>query len=560
MTTIDTHATGATVQSGSHGVATTTADTVALDPVVGWLGATDHKRIGRMFIGVSLTATIAVSVIGLLLALERALTRSMLGLDVVPQMFSAYRVALIFAVLVPVVLGLAIAVVPLQLGARSLAFPRLATMGFWTWLAGLILVIITIAANGGPNGGDKRMVEGYLVAQIIVVLGLLAAAASLAATVLTTRAPGMYMRRVPPFSFAALVTALATVVGLPVLVGALIYDLIDYRYGGSAFGNSKLIWNHIGFGFTQPFIFVFAVPAFGVAIDSLATATRKRLPMRGTLFIGFGLMGLGVMGAVTQFPADLRRNLFDASFGTAMNDVLPFLLIQGLPILGALIVFGVGGLALIKGRPRIGAGLVFGMLGSLMVFAGMLTNAVYHVGDAQLVGTVFEEGNRILIAYGAILAVLGAIAHWGPKLWGRTMPDKAALPLALLGFIATALASLPYLIAGFAKQPADTVVFRILGDSGSITYVFGGPRQLWNVLAFVGHVLMAITVLAFVGLAVKSFTSDDDERRAGDDPWDGQTLEWATSSPAPTGNFAEVPMVASPEPLLDLKENAGRTV
>src|SRR3954447_9825598 len=261
MTTIDTHATGATVQSGSHGVATTTADTVALDPVVGWLGATDHKRIGRMFIGVSLTATIAVSVIGLLLALERALTRSMLGLDVVPQMFSAYRVALIFAVLVPVVLGLAIAVVPLQLGARSLAFPRLATMGFWTWLAGLILVIITIAANGGPNGGDKRMVEGYLVAQIIVVLGLLAAAASLAATVLTTRAPGMNMRRVPPFSFAALVTALATVVGLPVLVGALIYDLIDYRYGGSAFGNSKLIWNHIGFGFTQPFIFVFAVPA-----------------------------------------------------------------------------------------------------------------------------------------------------------------------------------------------------------------------------------------------------------------------------------------------------------
>ena len=536
-------------------MATTSAEPVA----VGWIGATDHKRIGRMFIGVSLTATLAVAVIGLLLALERAVTRSMLGLDIVPQMFSAYRVALIFAVLVPVVLGLAIAVVPLQLGARSLAFPRLATMGFWTWLAGLILVVITIAANGGPNGGDKRMVEGYLVAQIIVVLGLLAAAVSLAATVLTTRAPGMNMRRVPPFSFAALVAALATVVGLPVLLGALVYNLIDYRYGGSAFGNSKLIWDHIGFGFTQPFVFVFAVPAFGIAIDALATATGKRLPMRGTLFIGFGLIGIGVMGAVTQFPADLRRNLFDESFGTAMNDVLPYLLIQGLPILGALIVFGVGGLALIKGRPRVGAGLVFGMLGSLMVFAGLLANAVYHVGDAQLGGTVFEEGNRILIAYGAILAVLGGIAHWGPKLWGRTMPDKAVMPLALLGFVAIALASFPYLIAGFAKQPADTVVFRVLGDNGSITYVFGGPRQLWNVLAFVGHVLMAITVLGFIGLAVKSFTSDEDERQAGDDPWDGQTLEWATSSPAPTGNFADVPMVTSPEPLLDLKENAGRT-
>ena len=204
--------------------------------------------------------------------------------------------------LVPVVLGLAIAVVPLQLGARSLAFPRLATMGFWTWLVGLILVVITIAANGGPNGGDKRMVEGYLVAQIIVVLGLLAAAVSLAATVLTTRAPGMNMRRVPPFSFAALVAALATVVGLPVLLGALVYNLIDYRYGGSAFGNSKLIWDHIGFGFTQPFMFVFAVPAFGIAIDALATATGKRLPMRGTLFIGFGLIGIGVIGCGHPVP------------------------------------------------------------------------------------------------------------------------------------------------------------------------------------------------------------------------------------------------------------------
>jgi heme/copper-type cytochrome/quinol oxidase subunit 1 len=549
MTTIDTHATGAAVPSGSHGVATTSADSVALVGVAGWSSTTDHKRIGRMFIGVSLAATIAVAGLGVVLALGRISTsHEVLGADLVPQLFSAYRVTLIFAVLVPVVLGLALAVVPLQLGARSLAFPRLAALGFWLWLAGLVLVVVTIAANGGPAGGNRRMVQGFLAAHIVLVLGLLAAAASLTTTVLTTRAPGMNMRRVPPFSFAALVAGLASVVGLPVVIGAMIFSLVDYRYGGSAFGGSKLLWDHIGFGFTQPFAFVFAVPAFGVAIDALATATGKRLPRRGTVFTGFGLIGLGVLGAVTQFPADLRRNLFDQSFGTALNDILPYLLIQGLPILGALVVLGVGAMALATSRPRVSAGMVFGLLGSLLIIAGMLANAVFHIGDAQLGGTVFEEGTRLLVAYGAVLAVLGGVAHWGPKLSGRTMPTAPVVPLALLGFVATALAAGPYLIAGFAKQPADATVFD-----------YGGPQGLWNVLALIGHALMAATLLGFIGMAISAFTSDDDARRAGDDPWDGQTLEWATSSPAPEGNFAEVPLITSPEPLLDLKENAGRT-
>jgi heme/copper-type cytochrome/quinol oxidase subunit 1 len=227
---------------------------------------------------------------------------------------------------------------------------------------------------------------------------------------------------------------------------------------------------------------------------------------------------------------------------------VPYLLLYGLPILGALIVFAVGGLALSKARPRISAGMVFGMLGSLLIFGGMLANAVYHVGDAQLGGTVFEEGTRQLVAYGAVIAVFGGIAHWGPKLWGRTMADNAVIPLALVGFLGAALAGGSYLIAGFAKQPADSVVFD-----------YGGPHGLWNALALIGHAVMAVMVLAFIGLAISSFTSDDDARRAADDPWDGQTLEWTTSSPAPEDNFVEVPMIASAEPLLDLKETAGRT-
>jgi heme/copper-type cytochrome/quinol oxidase subunit 1 len=356
----------------------------------------------------------------------------------------------------------------------------------------------------------------------------------------------MNMRRIPPFSFAALVGALGIIVAVPVLVGALVYSFVDYKYGGAGFGNSKDLLSHIGFGFTQPLTFVFAVPAFGVAIEAIAIASGKRLPMRGTIFAGFGLIGIGVLGAVIQVRAGIRKNITDVSLGTALNDIVPYALVHLLPILGALTVLGVGGLALAKGRPKISAALVFGLLGSLMVFVGILANAVYQIGDAQLGGTVFEEGTRLYVVYGALLATLGGVAHWGPKLWGRTMPDKAVIPLALLGLVGTVLAALPLLVAGFAKQQANSMVLD-----------YSGPKQLWNVLSLAGHGLVALTVLAFLALAMKSFTGSG--AAAGDDPWDAQTLEWATSSPAPLANFAEIHTITSAEPLLDLKHSAERT-
>ena len=551
MTTIDTHATGTAGLSGDGGaVAGESGATVSADGLVAWITTTDHKRIGRLFLGVSALGALGVAVLGVLLGLDRiAADRSILGADAVAQLFAAFRVALVFAVLVPGLLGLAIAVVPLQVGARALAFPRVAATGFWLWLVGLVLVVITISANGGPGGGDRRMVEGFLAAHIVVLLGLFAGALSVSATVLTTRAPGMNMRRVPPFSFASLIGALVLIVALPVVISALVLSLVDYRYGGSAFGSSHLLWDHIGFGYTQPLTFGFAVAAFGIAVDGLVTSSGRRLAMRGTLFVGFGLVALGVLGGITQFSADLRRNLFDASFGSALSDIVPYVLLQLLPILGVLVVFGVAGLALSKSKPKASPGAVLGTLGALLILASMLANALYHIGDAQLGGTVFEEGTRLLVGYGVVLAVLGGVAHWAPKLWGRTLPAKMIIPLGMLGFVAAAVAALPYLIAGFAKQPADSVIFD-----------YQGPSELWNTLSLIGHVLMFVTVAGFIAVAVGAVGSDDDERRAGDDPWDGQTLEWATSSPAPADNFAEVPVVTSPEPLLDLKQEAGRSV
>ena len=539
MTAIDTHAAGA-----AGGVTASTSGGVS--SVADWLTTTDHKRIGRLFISVSLVALLGVVVIAVLLGIERIDGEAaMLDVNSIPQLFALYRVGLTFVVLVPLLLGIAIAVVPLQLGARSLTFPRLAASGFWAWCIGAVLVVISIAANGGPGGGNSKFVGLFLVSHIVLLLGLVAAAASLATTILTTRAPGMNMRRVPAFSWSALISALGLLLVLPAVIGALIFTYVDYRNGRIGFGGNQAINDWIGFGFTQPATFVYAVPVFGFAAEVIAVASGRKLPMRGVIFTGLGLVGItAALGGVTQQPADLSRNISHMSLGSWLSDVVPYALFNLLPVLGGFIVIALGALALRGGRPRLIAPLVFGLLGALMVFVGIVANVVYHVGDAQLGGTVFEEGVWLYIVYGAILSALGAITYWGPKLWGRLIPDKQVLPLAALGFIATVLASLPYLIAGFAKQPANASEFD-----------YDGPQNLWNGLAAAGHLLMFITVLGFVGLAARSFTKGT---AASDDPWDGQTLEWATSSPAPYANFADVHIVASPEPLLDLKPRRDR--
>ena len=499
-----------------------------------------------MFISVSLVGLLGVIVVAALLGIERIdAEAAMLDINSIPQLFALYRIGLTFVVLVPLLLGIAVAVVPLQLGARSLTFPRLAAAGFWTWFIGAVLVVVSIAANGGPGGGDAKFVGLFLVSLVVVLLGLVAAAGSLATTVLTTRAPGMNMRRVPVFSWSALIGALGLLLVLPAVIGALIFTYIDYRYGRVGFGGNLAIDSWIGFGFTQPATFVYAVPVFGFAAEMIAVASGRRLPMRGVIFTGIALLGISAsLGGVLQQPADLSRDISHVSLGRWLSDVLPYAMFNLLPLLGGFIVISLGALAMRSGKPRIIAPFVFALLGALMVFVGILANAIYHVGDAQLAGTVFEEGAWLYVVYGAVLSAMGAVVYWGPKLWGRLIPDKQVLPLAALGFLATALASLPYLIAGFAKQPANASEFD-----------YAGPQKLWNGLAAAGHFLMFVTVLAFIGLVVRSFRKGS---AAGDDPWDGQTLEWATSSPAPYANFADVHTVASAEPLLDLKPRRDR--
>lgn len=543
MTTIDTHATSAAAPVGA-----------GLAGVTDWVTSTDHKKIGRLYLGVAALAAIGSIAIAALLAFERVDTTTVaLPIDSITQLFSLYRFGLTYVVLLPALLGIAVAVVPLQVGARSIAFPRLAAAGFWTWLVGSVLAIVAISANGGPNGGNKVFVDLFLLAAVMAIAGLLASVVSVATTVLTTRAPGMNMRRVPWFTWSALVSSIGLLVALPMVAGNLFVLFLGHRYPSlSELSGNRTVNEWAGFGFTQPVTILMVIPAFGFLGEAVATSLRRRVTPRGTIFGAVALMVAAVYGAAVQHPVDIRAGFSGLSGGDKVSDLLPFLLVQVLPLLGAFLAVALTAQAL-KHKPAVSTALVFALLGSLVALLGVAANVIDHIGDAGLAGTTFEEGAWLAVVYGGIIAALGAVAHWGPKWWGRALPMKATLPLGLLAAAGAVLASVPMMIAGFADQlfggPFPVVE---PGVDGAVKFTYSGSPELWNVLSFAGHVVMGVAVLAFLALAVRAFLTGE---RAGDDPFDGQTLEWATPSPAPTHNFAAIHVVQSAEPLLDLKSS-----
>ena len=342
-----------------------------------WLITSDHKRIGRLFLGGSFLGLAATAVIGVLLGIERVDGSDvLLDSDAIPQLFQLYRIGLVSATLMPIGIGLSIAVVPLQLGARSLAFPRLALAGFYGWLAGLVLVIVALANNGGIGGGDADMVDLFLVALVLMSFGLIAAAVSIATSVLTTRAPGMSMRRVPLFSWSALVTAIGVLLTLPVLVGTLVFLVVDHRNAGAVFGGNDGIGDWIGWAFTQPATYVFALPAIGVAAELFPVTFGRRQVMRGVVYTGLALVGVGALSAVTQQNVHglpwSGSGLDTEDLGTKFDGFVPYALFNLLPVLGVLIVMAIGALMAKGGRPSITSPFLFGFLGVGMIFVGML--------------------------------------------------------------------------------------------------------------------------------------------------------------------------------------------
>ena len=500
-----------------------------------WLTTTDHKRIGRLFMGLSVVWLLGVSAVATILGFERVSdATNTFDVNAVPQLFAFTRVGLMFGVALPLLIGLALAVVPLQIGARSIAVARVASLGFWAWAAGSAMVVVSIVGNGGPGGGNVDLVDVYLLGFGLGLVGLLAASVSLCATVMTARCPGMTLDRVPMLSWSALVAAVSVILTVPVALGSVIYVAVDHHYGRLVFGGNKGIDTWLGWSLGHPQSFIYALMSFGILADIAPVAARRRQLVRGGMLVAIALVSTAVLGTVSQTP-----QVFEWS-GTAtdkLSSFIPYALFNLLPLLGGVVVVALVVFTLVNGKPRLLAPFIPAFLGVGMVVTGMVGNAVEHLSSAGVAGTVFGEGVSYYLGYGAVLSAFAGIVFWAPKVWGSTPPAPAVIGLSGLAFIGIVLSSLPYYVAGFADQPAGVV--------GNFDY--SGPSGLWNAASMIGHAVVAlVALLAFVGHFRGRTT-------ATDDPYDAHTLEWMTGSPAPIDNFTETPRVTSSTPLLDSK-------
>ena len=229
--------------------------------------------------------------VGVLLMAERIDTGStFLPSDTVAQLTSFLWMGLVFLVVVPLLLGVAIAVVPLQVGG-PMAYPRAAALSFWGWLFSGAVMVGSYLANGGPGGGEADAVDVFLVSLILVVVALTIGAACVAGTVITRRAPGLGLLETPPFAFASLVSAGALLLTLPVVAGTLVLLFVDHHYGRIVFGGNEGIAGEINWIVLQPQTYVYGIPILGLMAELFPVAAGRRQPMRSVVLGALGPVG-----------------------------------------------------------------------------------------------------------------------------------------------------------------------------------------------------------------------------------------------------------------------------
>ena len=531
----------------------------------GWLTTADHKRTGRLFIICSLLFLVLGAVFDLLVRLDLTSATDFvsLGADSFAQGFAFSREALTLLFLIPVFLGLSMYMVPLQIGASNLAFPRAATASFWTWQISAIVLIGAYLGNGGPYGGWANGVDLHLLALSGLVVALLLGAISVATTIMTMRSPGLYMDETPPFTWSSLVSASMLIVSLPVLLGQIAILYIDHRYGRVFLLGNYGIWERIDWIHRTPQLFIYVVPVLGVAAEVVLAAARRRVFEPLAMYFTIGLVGLFGFGAWTNFAITGEgADIIDGFEGVVL------VALYGGALLGTVGLLGLLGLAVIQNRklPKLSTSLVavFGA-GTLVLvgaFVGLLGAAGDwleiagrgNAGNPQLRMTTWVTGQHSVLIYGAGLLGLLAALHWGaPKIWGRQLNELLGLlnflvigAGALLAFIGPTLSGLLTEQPDFVyADPSATAIYSgWVDDSGAAGLSSIGAAGVAILIA--GVALLLLNLFVSVGLKKGA--------QATDDPWGAQSPEWMLPSPPPMGEPEELPMLTSGTPLLDSAE------
>src|SRR2546425_4326609 len=537
---------------------TETAAHPLVDKLHEWVTTVDHKRLGILYIIYALVFLLIGGIEATVIRIQLIRPHNdFVSPQVFNRMFTMHGTTMIFFVVMPVLFGFANYLIPLMIGARDMAFPRLNAFSFWmTAFGGLLLYFSLIAANGLYGAGNAPDVGWFAYAPLtsqtfslghstdfwtlgilISGFGSIGTAINIVATVICMRCPAMTLAKMPLFAWLNFVMAGMVLLAVSPLTAAQIMLLVDRYLGGHFFdtqaGGSAVIWMHFFWVFGHPEVYVLVIPAFAFASEIIPVFSRKPIfgypvMVAATVLIGFisvsvwahhmfsvGMTSMGnTFFALSTFlvgiPTGIKIfNWIGTMYGGKIRFELPMLF-----CLGFLVQFLIAGLT--------------GIMLAVAPFNWQLTDSYFVVAHFHytLVG-------------GMLFGLFAGMYYWYPKACGR-MPSKR---LGLWHFWLFAL--------GFHLTFDPQHVAGILGMPRRIyTYDVGRGWEMYNLISSVGAIFQALGLLCFVANLLISLRRG---APAGDDPWDAWTLEWTTTSPPPEYNFETLPVVRSRRPLWDLK-------
>ncbi len=519
--------------------------------IMRWITTVNHKDIGILYLVTAFVFFLVGGVESLLMRMQLGTpNNTFLPPDVYNQVFTMHGTTMIFLFVMPLMAGFGNYMVPLMIGARDMAFPRLNALSYWLLLFGGLLLYSSFGLGGAPDTGwfayapltstqyaSSHGMDFWVLGILLTGVGSTLGSLNFVVTILNLRAPGMKMSRMPLYIWQQLVTSFIILFAMPSITVASILLFFERNFGAPFFtpsqGGDPLLWQHLFWFFGHPEVYILILPAFGIISETLPVFSRK--PIFGYSAVAYSGVAIGFLGftvwAHHMFAVGMNP-IADAVFSI---DSMIIAVPTSIKIFNWIAtIWG--------GKINFKSGFLFSVGFIAMFIIGGLSGVSLAVVpiNFQVTDTYYVVAHLHYVLFGgSVFAIFAGIFYWFPKMTGRLLDDRLGKLQFWVQFVGFNLTFFPMHILGLLGMPRRIYTY--------------GSEYGWdtmNLLETIGAFTIALAVLIFIW---NFFVSIRRGEKAGNDPWDGHTLEWTMSSPPPAYNFATIPTVHSRRPFWDQK-------